>query len=100
MHVSFWEADSFYNDIDYAIVGSGIVGLSAAIELRAKYPEAKIVIFEKGFLPSGASTKNAGFACFGSPTEILSDLKIMSKEEVISTVDKRWKGLLNLRALL
>ena len=65
MHVSFWERESFYNDIDYAIIGSGIVGLSAAIELKEKYPKAKVVVLEKGFLPSGASTKNAGFACFG-----------------------------------
>lgn len=100
MHVSFWEADSFYNDIDYAIIGSGIVGLSAAIELKKLNPKAKIVILEKGLLPSGASTKNAGFACFGSPTEVLSDLKTMTKEEVFSTVEKRWKGLLNLRSIL
>ncbi len=45
MHVSFWEQQSFYNNIDYAIVGSGIVGLSSAIELKNKYPNAKVVIF-------------------------------------------------------
>jgi glycine/D-amino acid oxidase-like deaminating enzyme len=100
MHVSFWEKESFYNDIDYAIVGSGIVGLSSAIELKTKYPNAKVVVLEKGFLPSGASTKNAGFACFGSPTEILDDLTIMPEEEVFAMVEKRWKGLLNLKALL
>ncbi|PCI96485.1 MAG: FAD-dependent oxidoreductase [Flavobacteriales bacterium] len=100
MHVSFWEQQSFYNNIDYAIVGSGIVGLSSAIELKNKYPNAKVVILEKGFLPSGASTKNAGFACFGSPTEILDDLSIMSEAEVFAMVEKRWKGLLNLKSLL
>jgi len=100
MHVSFWEQESFYSNIDYAIIGSGIVGLSAAIELRKKYPKAKIVVLEKGFLPSGASTKNAGFACFGSPTETLDDLSIMSVNEVFNIVKKRWGGLLNLRALL
>ena len=100
MHVSFWERESFYNDIDYAIIGSGIVGLSAAVELKNKYPNAKVLIFEKGFLPSGASTKNAGFACFGSPTEILDDLSIMSEAEVFAMVEKRWKGLLNLKELI
>ena len=88
MHVSFWEQQSFYNNIDYAIVGSGIVGLSSAIELKNKYPNAKVVILEKGFLPSGASTKNAGFACFGSPTEILDDLSILSEQEVFEMVEK------------
>ncbi|MEJ6736287.1 MAG: FAD-dependent oxidoreductase [Flavobacteriales bacterium] len=100
MHVSFWEQESFYNNIDYAIVGSGIVGLSAAIELRNKFPTAKVVVLEKGFLPSGASTKNAGFTCFGSPTETLDDLSIMSENEVFNIVKKRWDGLLNLRRLL
>ena len=100
MHVSFWEKESFYNDIDYAVIGSGIVGLSSAIELKNKYPKAKVVVLEKGFLPSGASTKNAGFACFGSPTEILDDLSIMPEEEVFAMVEKRWKGLLNLKRLL
>jgi len=100
MHVSFWEQQSFYNNIDYAIIGSGIVGLSAAVELKDKFPTSKVVVLEKGFLPSGASTKNAGFACFGSPTEILDDLVNMSEPEVFEMVNKRWKGLLNLKNLL
>jgi len=100
MHVSFWEQESFYNNIDYAIIGSGIVGLSAAIELKSKFPKAKVVVLEKGFLSSGASTKNAGFACFGSPTETLDDLSIMSEKEVFTIIEKRWEGLLNLRKLL
>ena len=100
MHVSFWEQESFYKNIDYAIIGSGIVGLSSAIELKKKYPNAKVVVLEKGFLPSGASTKNAGFACFGSPTEILDDLTKMTEEEVFAMVEKRWNGLKNLKQLL
>lgn len=100
MHVSFWEQESFYNNIDCAIIGSGIVGLSAAIELKSRYPNKKVVVLERGFLPSGASTKNAGFACFGSPTEILDDLIKMSEDEVFSVIENRWNGLLNLRTLL
>lgn len=100
MHVSFWEQDSFYNDIDFAIIGSGIVGLSSAIEIKNKYPEAKVVVLERGVLPTGASTKNAGFACFGSPTEILDDLTRMPEQEVVQMIQKRWNGLMNLRDLL
>jgi glycine/D-amino acid oxidase-like deaminating enzyme len=100
MHLSFWEQDSFFNDIDFAVIGSGIVGLSAAIGLKNKYPKAKVVVLERGFLPTGASTKNAGFACFGSPTEILDDLTKMSEDEVLGMVEKRWRGLKNLRSLL
>lgn len=48
---------------------------------------------ERGYLPSGASSKNAGFACFGSPSEILDDLKTNSTEEVAELVELRVKGL-------
>jgi glycine/D-amino acid oxidase-like deaminating enzyme len=48
-------------------------------------------------LPMGASSKNAGFACFGSPSELLNDLQDQSEDEVFSLVEKRWKGLERLR---
>ena len=97
MHLSYWEHTTWLKDIDYAIVGSGIVGLSCALELREKHPRAKIVVFEKGMLPSGASTKNAGFACFGSISEILDDLKTHSEAEVLQLVKDRVSGLELLR---
>lgn len=53
---------------------------------------------ERGFLPYGASTRNAGFACFGSVSELLNDLKNHSEEEVFTLVAKRWNGLQRLRA--
>jgi hypothetical protein len=43
-------------------------------------------------LPHGASTKNAGFACFGI-SEIIDDLKSHSEEEVYQLVTKRLEGL-------
>jgi len=55
---------------------------------------------EKGILPQGASTKNAGFACFGSLSELIDDLKTHSEEEVIQLVQKRWHGLQLLRKRL
>jgi len=96
-NLSFWEKETFFKDIDYAIVGSGIVGLNAAIRLKEKYPGRKVVIFERGVLPIGASTRNAGFACFGSLTELLDDLKQQTEDEVLILVEKRWKGLKKLR---
>jgi hypothetical protein len=54
-------------------------------------------VLERGILPSGASSKNAGFTCIGSPTEILEDLKNNSEKEVFSLMEKRWKGLQKLR---
>lgn len=97
MSFSYWEYKTWLKDIDFAIIGSGIVGLSCALSLREKNPKAKIVIFERAPLPNGASTKNAGFACFGSLSEILEDLKTHSEEEVLQIVSKRVQGLALLR---
>lgn len=97
MNLSYWELKNWFTDIDYTIVGSGIVGLHCALALRERFPESKILILEKGILPQGASTKNAGFACFGSISEIISDLKSHTEEEVIQLISKRWNGLQLLR---
>ena len=100
MNLSYWEIKSWFTNIDYTIVGSGIVGLSCAIQLKQRFPKANILILEKGMLPQGASTKNAGFACFGSLSEILDDLKSHSEEEVVYLLKKRLDGLLLLRQTL
>jgi glycine/D-amino acid oxidase-like deaminating enzyme len=97
MNFSYWELKNWFSKIDFTIVGSGIVGLHCGLTLREKYPNSKILILEKGMLPQGASTKNAGFACFGSISEILDDLKSHSEEEVIQLILKRWNGLQLLR---
>jgi glycine/D-amino acid oxidase-like deaminating enzyme len=100
MNLSYWEIKSWLTNIDYTIVGSGIVGLNCALQLKQKFPKATILILEKGMLPQGASTKNAGFACFGSLSEILDDLKSHSEEEVVKLIKKRIDGLLLLRQTL
>ena len=99
MSLSFWEYNSFTN-YDFIIVGSGILGLSTACELKEKYPDRSVLVLEKGIFPSGASTKNAGFACFGSLTEILSDFKRMKEPETIDLVRKRFEGINLLRMRL
>ena len=100
MNLSYWEIKSWLTNIDFTIVGSGIVGLSCALSLKKNYPKAKILILEKGMLPQGASTKNAGFACFGSLSEILDDLQSHTEEEVLQLVKKRIDGLQLLRKTL
>ena len=94
---SYWEIASFFKNIDTLIVGSGIVGLSAAIHCKEKEPSKKVVLVEKGTLPTGASTRNAGFACFGSMTELMDDLEQQSESEVFALVERRWRGLSRLR---
>lgn len=97
--LSFWEKESFVN-YDVVVVGAGIVGLSAAISLKEKSTNLSVLILEKGIFPTGASTKNAGFACFGSLTEILSDLEKTGKEKTLQLVEKRVRGLSMLRRRL
>ena len=97
MNLSYWELKNWFTNIDFTIVGSGIVGLHCGLALRERFPESKILILEKGILPQGASTKNAGFACFGSLSEIIDDLKSHTEEEVFQLISKRWNGLQLLR---
>jgi gamma-glutamylputrescine oxidase len=98
MSYSFWETVSFYAPADFAVIGSGIVGLHAALGLRRARPDARIVVLEAGQIPAGASIKNAGFACFGSMTELMDDLsKGASEEEVFGLAQRRYRGLLRLR---
>lgn len=96
---SYWERESFFN-YGHIVIGSGITGLSTAIELRALYPADRILVLERGLLPSGASTRNAGFACMGSVTELLADLQMMEESEVVGLFAQRKQGLEILRQRL
>ena len=100
LNFSYWELKEWFTAIDFTVVGSGIVGLNCALQLRKMHPKAKILILEKGILPQGASTKNAGFACFGSLSELIDDLNTHTEEEVVNLVKKRWEGLQLLRTTL
>lgn len=91
--LSYWEKVTYLENIDFLVVGSGIVGLNTALALKAREKHAKILVLERGYLPSGASTKNAGFACFGSPSELLSDLALMGEEKTADLLQLRWMGL-------
>ena len=96
---SYWEQQSF-TQYQHIIIGAGIVGLSVAIELRQRFPKERILILERGMMSTGASSRNAGFACMGSATELLADLKTMSEEEVLHLFARRKKGLEILRQRL
>jgi gamma-glutamylputrescine oxidase len=98
--LSYWEKKTYFEELDFLVIGAGIVGSSAALHLRKQYPTAKILVVERNFLPAGASTKNAGFACFGSVTELIDDFSKISENEVWETVAHRWEGLQYLRELI
>lgn len=94
---SYWERTAFIDNADVIIIGSGLVGLSAALRLKTLEPTLKVLVLERGFLPTGASTKNAGFACFGTVSEQLEGLKRSSEDEAAQLVSYKWRGLQRLR---
>ncbi len=94
--LSYWEKKNFIA-YDLIVVGGGIVGLSTAIQYKERFPEKEVLVLERGIFPSGASSRNAGFACFGSLTEIIDDLSNMSESDMLSLVERRYSGLLSIR---
>ena len=44
MNYSYWELKEWFTNIDFTIVGSGIVGLNCALTLKKLHPKAKILI--------------------------------------------------------
>jgi gamma-glutamylputrescine oxidase len=100
MNFSYWEKDIFFSNSDVCIIGSGIVGLNAAIKLKQLNSKLNIKVLERGILPSGASTKNAGFACFGSLSELIEDVEENGIDKMLELVEKRWLGLQKITSLL
>lgn len=96
---SYWEMNREIFKGDILIIGGGLVGQSIAIAIQKqkkqlKQKPLKICIVDK--LPmgqSGASTRNAGFACFGSPTEIIDDLSREEENRTINRISNRISGL-------
>ena len=97
--ISFWEQQSCF-EADVVVIGAGIIGLSTAIELREMHPETRVIVLERGLFGEGASTKNAGFACFGSMSEIAADIRHYGLDVALSVVERRWHGLTLLRGRL
>lgn len=95
--LSVWEKETFFAPQDVIIVGSGFVGLWSALKLINRYPHYKITILERGIIPTGASTRNAGFSCFGSPSELLNDIAVAGEEKTFELVSHRYKGLQQIR---
>ncbi|MDN3657295.1 FAD-dependent oxidoreductase [Ferruginibacter paludis] len=95
--LSFWEKESFFAPQDVIIVGSGFSGLWSALKLKEKNPGYKITILERGVIPTGASTRNAGFSCFGSPGELIADAMTMGEDNMWQLVEMRFKGLRQIR---
>jgi glycine/D-amino acid oxidase-like deaminating enzyme len=97
MHPSLWEKESFYSPSDIIIAGNGFTGLWSAYYIKKKYPRLSVTIVDRGIIPTGASTRNAGFACFGSVTELVKDTAMMGEDRMLWLVEMRYKGLSKIR---
>lgn len=93
MQLSIWEKESFYSHKQVIIVGAGLAGLWCALELYNNDNTLQILLLDKGIIPTGASTRNAGFACFGSPTELLYDAKVNGEATMWEIAAMRYHGI-------
>ncbi|MGN6417323.1 MAG: NAD(P)/FAD-dependent oxidoreductase [Pseudobacter sp.] len=100
MQISVWEKESFFAPADVIILGSGLVGLWCAWHLKKANPRTRITILDRGIIPTGASTRNAGFACFGSVTELIADRDKSGEDRMLQLVDMRFRGLQRTRKIL
>ncbi len=91
--ISIWERETFFAPQDVIIIGSGLVGLWSAFYLKKRHPKLKVTVVDRGIIPTGASTRNAGFACFGSLSELVSDAQTMGTDKMLELVEMRYKGL-------
>lgn len=98
--LSYWEKESYVNGLQDVVVGGGIVGLFTALYLKRNKPNRRVVVIESQEVGSGASSRNAGFACFGSASEIMGDLKVLDQDLATNLIKMRWDGLANLRKVL
>ncbi len=97
MNPSIWEIEVFYRKRNVIIIGAGFTGLWTAISVKEKFPEKQVLVVERSAVPIGASTRNAGFACFGSLTEVISDSQKMGWEKTLDLVKMRFEGLQKIR---
>ncbi|MFN3787126.1 MAG: NAD(P)/FAD-dependent oxidoreductase, partial [Sulfurihydrogenibium azorense] len=82
-------------DVDFLIIGSGIVGLTLALNLKQKFPTKKVVIIEKesslGYHSSGRNSGvlHAGF--YYTPDSLKAKFTRQGNEELTKYCEK--KGL-------
>jgi glycine/D-amino acid oxidase-like deaminating enzyme len=91
-NLSFWE-QQWLKNADILIIGSGMVGLQTARHIKNQWPHREVWVIDRAPISLGASTRNAGFACFGSMGEILDDISRTDENTAYALYEKRYKGL-------
>lgn len=97
---SYWESQLLKQKTDLIVVGAGFTGLSTALHYQQLYPEAKVIVLERSLISEGASSKNAGFGCYGSLGEICADIELMGLERSLQLVQDRLEGLNYLKTIV
>ena len=69
------------------------MGIQTALAVVKRQPTARVVVLERGLMPTGASTRNAGFACIGSVSEVAADLVLLGTDAAVEIVRRRYDGL-------
>jgi glycine/D-amino acid oxidase-like deaminating enzyme len=93
VNLSYWDSRHVSMTMDVIIVGAGITGLSCALRINQLRPDLRIRIIDKHHLTRVASTRNAGFVCFGSLTEIQDDIEQYGSDVAYDLVERRFKGI-------
>lgn len=80
MTVPFWRRSTSLerHDADAVVVGGGIVGLSAALELARR--GMRVHLLERGTIGCGASTRNAGFLMRGCADHYADAARLYGRE--------------------
>jgi gamma-glutamylputrescine oxidase len=94
---SYWEISRWFGQRDVVVIGAGITGSFIAYFLKQKFPGRKIVVIDAHTPPRGATTRNAGFACFGSISEYVDDKSRHGTEYAAKLIIRRFEGLEILR---
>lgn len=89
---SFWEHDA-WSEVDVVVIGGGLIGIQTALNILSTEPRSRVMVLERGLVPMGASTRNAGFACIGSISEVAADIDLLGEEAAVDIVRRRYEGL-------
>jgi glycine/D-amino acid oxidase-like deaminating enzyme len=91
-NLSYWESKIWKKKFDLIVVGSGITGATAAIHFAKRNLGKRILVVDQFQFGLGATSKNAGFICFGSPSELLETKKNFGVDFLESQLRKKWHG--------
>lgn len=94
---SFWEVEVLQR-ADVLIIGAGFTGLYTALNVKQLHPDWDVKVIDRAPFSAGASTRNAGFACFANPTELWNDVESMGEEEAVALTKHRYEGLKQLKS--